>query len=811
MSTHPTARCAITSLAKLSAIALAFFLMGFLGISYFLGLGYCDDRAQLAGNHPIAADTQASTGNLGQDAQLEMQIRFALRRTAELDSLVEQQQKPGSASYHQWLKTGQFFERFGPAKSDVTAVSAWLTNEGFKVTEVTAGHLSFNGSVDQTQRTFTVNIARFGAGDGFANRADPFIPNRFTGVIASVTGLDNMIHSSPVSQHTNDAVAPEAIVSGVEAFGPADFRTFYDENAGPGEDGNGDCIAIVGVSDFLDSAMTAFTTQFNLPPISYTRELHGANPGINGAEVEAELDLQWAHSAAPAATIVFHLGGYLVDDITGAVSDNQCGAISISYGFCGPSPAFITGIIHPLFEQAAAQGQSVFVSSGDQGVAGLGYDPATNACVAGNSPSVNEMSADPNVTSVGGTQFTPRMAGGTDLGYTIESVWNDASGASGGGASQIFSKPAYQTGSGVPNDGARDVPDVAMMASPNSPGAFFGHDASGIGQVMCCVGGTSLSAPLWGAFSRVVAEIVGQTRLGNLNTIIYQLANQQLATAGFHEVLNGNNAFNGLPGFNAGPGYNQAAGWGTVDFEVFAKAVKNLLDPSASPSATPTATATPTPTAAPTPSARPTGGVLGVPASVTFPATASGRPGSIKTVVIQNLSRSTTLGVNVGTLVPPFIVSGAGSHSVAPGSSTSITILFSPATGQVTKQSLQITSSDPGHPQAVVQVAASVRGGKLSMPASVSLRAALNSSATATVVLKNSGHGTLSGTVQPFGAGSAFTLLGAPVSFSLAPGRSQSVTIQFRPASSAAVQASLGVALVEPAGSASIAVSGSAH
>ena len=146
--------------------------------------------------------------------------------------------------------------------------------------------------------------------------------------------------------------------------------------------------------------MSAFTTQFGLPPINYTREVHGTNPGINGAEAEAELDIQWSHAAAPGASIVFHLGSYIVDDITGAVNDNQCGAISISSDFCGPSPSFINGVIDPLFQQAAAQGQSVFVSSGDQGAAGFGYDPITNSCVAGSSPSVNEMSADPNVRGV---------------------------------------------------------------------------------------------------------------------------------------------------------------------------------------------------------------------------------------------------------------------------------------------------------------------------------------------------------------------------------------------------------------------------
>jgi subtilase family serine protease len=557
--------------------------------------------------------------------------------------------------------------------------------------------------------------------------------------------------------------------------------------------------------------MSAFTNQFNLPPISYTREVHGTNPGINGAEVEAELDLQWAHVAAPGASIVYHLGGYLVDDITGAVNDNQCGAISISYGCCGPSPTFINGVIDPLFQQAAAQGQSVFVSSGDQGAAGLGYDPNTNSCIVNTTPSVNEMSADPNVTSVGGTQFKPTFANGNDQGYVAESAWNDVSGASGGGASQIFSKPEYQIGAGVPNDSARDVPDVAMMASPNSPGAFFGHDTSGTGEVVCCVGGTSLSAPLWAGFSRVIAQQAGNMRLGNLNPIIYQLANQQYATAGFHDVTIGNNGYNGLPGFTAGPGYDQATGWGTVDFNVFANAVTNLLNPGAAtpiPTATPIATPTATPSPTPTPQA--TGGTLGVPVALNFPVSATGRPGTMKTLVIRNLSRTSPLSVEVGALAAPFAVSGAGSYSIAPQSSISVGIFFSPTNSGTVTQSLQIVSGDPKHPDSTVRVTASARGGKLTMPAAVSLRASTSAVATRTVMLRNSGAGMLAGTVQSFGPNAPFTLLGGPVSFWLASGQSQPVTIQFKPVSEGTVQGSMAVAMAEPVGTASIRVSGSA-
>ena len=109
-------------------------------------------------------------------------------------------------------------------------------------------------------------------------------------------------------------------MNGAQAFGPSDLRTFYDETVGTGRDGTGSCIAIVGVSDFADSTMTAFTAQFALPAISYTRVLSGSNPGLNSAEAESELDLQWSHVAAPGASIKFYLGSDLASDIAAAVN-----------------------------------------------------------------------------------------------------------------------------------------------------------------------------------------------------------------------------------------------------------------------------------------------------------------------------------------------------------------------------------------------------------------------------------------------------------------------------------------------------------
>jgi subtilase family serine protease len=600
-------------------LALAAFscALGFGGVLYFAGSGHADDGALLVGNHPVEAENFRQLGEADSTKRLEMQIRFALRHRAALDKLLAEQQNPASANYHKWLTTDEFLRRFGPSESEIDAITNWLASEGFTVTRHLRNSLEFTGPVAQAQRTFAVRIAKFGDGSVYANTSDPIIPKRFAGIVGSVLGMDNMVHAVPMSHQRGMSAnapvdlavelaqaesevpaAPDAIVNGAQAFGPSDLRTFYDETVGAGQDGSGSCIAIIGASDFLDATMTVFTSQFGLPAINYTRVLSGSNPGLNSAEAESELDLQWSHVTAPGASINFHLGSDLVSDIAGAVNANACGVISISYGLCGVSASYMTSVIDPIFSQAAAQGQSVFISAGDQGAAGIALNSNGTACVVNNTRSVNEMSADPNVTSVGGTQFTPTYSGGNDQGYASERVWNDSSGATGGGASQVFAKPAYQKGSGVPNDGARDVPDVALIASPNSPGVFFADDVNGGAQVVCCIGGTSLSAPVWAGFASVIGQISGNSRLGNFNQIIYPLANKQYSAAGFHDITNGNNNFNGVTGFSAGPGYDLASGWGTIDFEVFASAAKTFLAQSSSP--TPSATPTPTKTASPT-------------------------------------------------------------------------------------------------------------------------------------------------------------------------------------------------------------------
>src|SRR6185437_2242618 len=116
----------------------------------------------------------------------------------------------------------------------------------------------------------------------------------------------------------------------------------------------------------------------------------------------------------------------------------------------------------------------------------------------------------------------------------------------------------------------RDIPDVAMIAS--SPGVFIGADSNGSAVIRCCLGGTSLAAPLWAGYSRVIAKQHGTARLGLLNPTIYRLANAGLLTNGIEDVTSGNSSYNGVTGYNAGVGYDLVTGWRSVDMTAFASA-----------------------------------------------------------------------------------------------------------------------------------------------------------------------------------------------------------------------------------------------
>ena len=540
----------------------------------------------LDGNHPDeAADVVGATA-ASATQPLAMRLTMALRHRDDLARLLADQQDPSSAQYHRWLTPDAFTSRFGPSDADLARVTNWLKKKGFTVksADPSTREVSFAGTVAQAQNVFGVKIAASTDGSLYSNTSDPSVPVELAPIVESIHGLDNLLHSQPMVHRVSK---PASVVNdNGPFFGPPDIYTFYDETPllNSNIDGAGlGCIAVVEDSNIDQPAADAFNTQFSLPALTSsnfsTVLVDNSDPGVSADSDETMVDVSYSHAVAPGSSLRMYLGDQshtsssaILDAIHAAVTDknNPCSAISISFSFCGGSKRFYK-TQNGFFAQAAAQGQSVFIATGDTGAAGLKLS-SRGTCVTGSSRNINEIGASPNVTAIGGTEFTPDYSGGNDVGSVSESVWNDGDGAAGGGESKVFKKPAFQSGL-FKKDKMRDVPDIAFGASPSTPGFFFGgRDNKNMPAVVCCIGGTSLGAPVWAGISQLISQS-NNAPIGNLNTKIYQLgAKADGASTGIRDVTSGNTSFNRVPGFSATTGYDKATGWGTVDMNLFVPA-----------------------------------------------------------------------------------------------------------------------------------------------------------------------------------------------------------------------------------------------
>ncbi len=741
---------------------------------------------KLKGNHPSGLARLGPLVHADASMELPLTVVLGIRDQAKLDQLLAEQQDRSSNQYHRWLTPTQFNERFGPTPAQTNTIVRWLESQGLRIKSINrlGRTISAIATVTQAEAAFATTIVTSGA--NFGNSSDPTIPAEFAGTVVAILGLDNLHVVTPVGLHRrsptavhgkpaapmltladvahlgvneNAPISPEASSGGSIAFGPFDIEKFYDEAPliAAGDSGNPspDCIALVEDSDYLDAAVSLFATAFDFPSFNVTRILpDGTSPGRNGDETEALLDIDYSHATAPATPIHVYIDSDLYTAIESTVTDNTCGAISISFISCGSPSSFYTGV-DTLFAQAAAQGQSVFTGSGDWGAAGLQYDATSNSCVTGTTLNVNEMAASPHVTGVGGTMFDPQFnAFGSDISVIgvapggIETGW----GSSGGGASEIFSKPAWQAGPGVPDDSARDVPDVAMIAW--TPGVFIGADVSGAAQIQCCWGGTSLATPLWAGYSRAIAKQTGVARLGLLNPTIYSVARTGLLVNGIEDVTSGNNSFNGVTGFSAGPGYDLVTGWGSVDMTTFASAYNGT--PQATPSPTPTPKPTPSPT--PQPTASPTPKPTASPTPAPSPA-----PTPVPTPTPAPTASPVPTAIPTPTLAPTASPTPAPTPSPTPAPTASPTSTPLPTpTPRPTPAPLALSQTSISF--------GSVKANHLSVASSVTLTNPASSSTSVRILSKQLAPGSFRISSSTCNKGT-----------SLAPGSSCEVTLRFDP------------------------------
>jgi len=558
-----------------------------------------DDRETVArtGNmHPLAR-AEFDTGLASPDYRMTRMVLVLQPDPAQqhaLQALLDAQQDPQSPEYHGWLTPERFGELFGVSDRDLDQVVRWLEGHGFEVEPVASGRheILFSGTAAQVDAAFQtqIHVYEVNGEKHYANSTNPRIPRALAAVVNGVASLHDF-RSSP--QHAGlerlTQPVPEYTSGATNYMAPADFATIYDVAAlySSSIDGTGQSVAVLGRSNFAAADVTAFRSTFGLPAKIPTVVLNGSNPGIisSSEQTEAELDVEWAGAVAKNAAILFVLSSStsttdgIVLSAQYAVNQNVAPVVSLSFGQCEAAlGASGNQMWNSLWQQAAAQGMTVLVASGDSGAAGCD-SPSETKAVQG--LGVNGLCSSPYSTCVGGTQFneagTPVLywsttssptTYGSALSYIPEVVWNTSGTTSGGsdlwassgGTSQIYPKPAWQAGVGVPADGHRDVPDLAVTASGHDGYLFYFQ-----GQIYI-VGGTSASTPSVAGLMALAVERAG-ARQGNANPTLYALAAAQSngGPAVFHTTPAGNNSVPGVAGFSAGSGYNLATGLGSVD------------------------------------------------------------------------------------------------------------------------------------------------------------------------------------------------------------------------------------------------------
>ncbi|MGC1463244.1 MAG: S53 family peptidase [Terracidiphilus sp.] len=552
----------------------------------------------LSGNvHPLARP-EFDQGQVSAETRMDRMILLlkpSPAQQAELDALVKAQQNPTSADYHQWLTAAEYGARFGASAQDRSRVTAWLAAHGFTVIEIPAGNrlVVFSGTAAQVVDAFHTQIHNYRVDEitHVANAQDPQIPVALSGVVGGIVSLNDFRSSSEIKTRmplpAQTAIRPGPLYSAgnTHYLFPADFAAIYNLNPlyGAGTLGTGASIAIAGRSNIDLSDVAAFRALSSLGTNTPSVVVVGANPGlVANDQDESTLDVEWAGAVAPAAAISLVIAAststtdgvdlvaqYIVNHATASV-------ISVSYGSCeqemgAAELAFYNG----LWEQAASQGMSVFVASGDAGAAGC--SAATSA--KGAQAAVNGLCSSPYSTCVGGTEFNegsnPKQywaaANSTGyesaVGYIPEEVWNesaanagDALWASGGGPSQVYAQPEWQAAveGTAPANGMRAVPDVALSAA--------GHDGYMIEEngSHWIISGTSAAAPAFAGVMALVVDKMGGVGQGSANPKLYSLVNAE--SNPFHATLSGNDSVPGVTGFWAnGAAYNLATGLGSVD------------------------------------------------------------------------------------------------------------------------------------------------------------------------------------------------------------------------------------------------------
>jgi len=633
--------------------------------------------------------TATITGQF-QSSLMSVEVVLQPGNEAALSSLLTNLYTQGSAQYGDWLAAGQFQSEFAPPAATVSALSSYLESNGLSVQTTSSPFLlRAIGSSAQLEAAFATTIDNYQSPNGtsfFSNDSDVSVPSGLASSVLGVVGLTNTVRLQNNLQLTPEASSEsgrggggqpsceipypttlaqlEAITApgqpfngygggpGCSGLTPSQTNSIYNApNAGPRAQGAGANVAVFELSAYNHSDITKWAQTFYGP--RYQPRLTDINVDGGplatstsqcptgdtclygyGGDIEVQADIEMDLTVAPDTNSVLvynapndFTGATELDEYTAIANQDIADSISTSWALCEPDAGLAYAQAENLvFEQMAAQGQSIFASAGDTGA----FECIRDGTFGDFHPlEALDPASQPWVTSTGGTSFEsfdPGSNPNPSYPYGVEAVWNTLDvcsgnnssvatdpgiescgtyGAGGGGHSIFWPMPNYQRGPGVINpytvygssncalaargQPCREGPDISANSDPLTGYAEYCTGSSylsplnpaGIPYGSAClaitpatpgapgwfhIGGTSLSAPLFGAlFSD--RDAYQRHRTGNANYLLYALYNNPQSyftdfhdITGFHQVSN-NNGF-----YPVTPGYNEATGIGTPNF-----------------------------------------------------------------------------------------------------------------------------------------------------------------------------------------------------------------------------------------------------
>jgi subtilase family serine protease len=507
-----------------------------------------EERPTLTTHVPDAVSSGIAplVGHVDATQRLSLAISLPLRNEAALDELLKEIYDPQSSTYHHYLSVKEFAARFGPSGSDYSALVNFARANGLDVIH-TAGNrmvLDVEGPSANIESAFhvTMNVYQHPT-EGrtfYAPDREPTVDLNIS--VLHISGLDNF--SLPQAKNIKPSQFAGATAKGTGS-GPggqyvgSDMRAAY-YGSGP-LDGTGQAVGLFELGGYEVSDVQTYFSKLGQPlnvPINGV-SVNGASLGCKPPacdDGEQVLDIEMSISMAPnLSQVLVYVGKQDASIFNQMAVDNIAKQLSCSWGWADNEST-----LDPIFKEMAAQGQSVFVATGDSG--------------SGTPGDVVWPSDDPYVTAVGGTDIVTTGPGGA---WKSETGWN---GSAGSPSKNKIPIPIYQKLKGVVNSQnrashtLRNYPDVSAEANTNQWSCYDGSCFGGNG-------GTSYAAPQWAgiiAMANQQAVAGGGTTLGFLNTSIYRIGVGSSFDTDFHDITSGSNG-----GYTAVVGFDLVTGWGS--------------------------------------------------------------------------------------------------------------------------------------------------------------------------------------------------------------------------------------------------------